>query len=57
MSHPDKDTFRQFHAGASVVFINDSSHFSLQGRGESFTLEKEFSVTATPVKFWNTPGA
>jgi len=42
MDHPGKDTHRQYQAGAEVVFINDSDHFNLQVRGESFTLEKEY---------------
>lgn len=42
MDHPGKDTHRQYLAGAGMVFINDSDHFNLQVRGESFTLEKEY---------------
>lgn len=42
MDHPGKDTFRQYAAGANMVFINDSEHQALQLRGESFTLEKEY---------------
>ncbi len=42
MDYPGKDTFRQLEAGAHVVFINDSDHFNLQVKGESFTLEKEY---------------
>lgn len=42
MDHPGKDTFRQFKAGASVVYINDRTHYAIQGRGESFNLEREF---------------
>lgn len=42
MDHVGKDTFRQYQAGARMVYINDPEHFSLQGKGESFTLEKEY---------------
>lgn len=37
-----KDTYRQYQAGAEIVFINDPEHFCLQAKGESFTLEKEY---------------
>lgn len=42
MDHEGKDTYRQFKAGAQVVFINDPLHMALQSKGESFTLEKEY---------------
>ena len=42
MDHEGKDTFRQYAAGAQVVFINDPDHFAIQVKGQSFTLEKEF---------------
>src|SRR5665648_817554 len=40
--HEGKDTFRQYAAGAQIVFINDPVHFALQVKGPCFTLEKEF---------------
>lgn len=42
MDHEGKDTYRQYAAGASAVFINDPDHYALQVRGVSFSLEKEF---------------
>lgn len=42
LDHEGKDTYRQYQAGAQVVFINDPEHYALQVRGASFTLEKEF---------------
>lgn len=42
LDHEGKDTYRQYQAGAQVIFINDPEHYALQVRGESFTLEKEF---------------
>jgi len=41
IDHQGKDTYRQYAAGARVVFINDPDHFAIQVRGQSFTLEKE----------------
>lgn len=41
IDHEGKDTFRQYAAGAQVVFINDPVHFAFQVNGQSFTLEKE----------------
>lgn len=41
IDHEGKDTFRQYAAGAQVVFINDPAHFALQVKGQSYTLEKE----------------
>ncbi|MCM2348826.1 MAG: molybdopterin-guanine dinucleotide biosynthesis protein B [Bacteriovoracaceae bacterium] len=42
LDHEGKDTYRQYQAGAQVVFINDPEHYALQVKGESYTLEKEF---------------
>lgn len=42
IDHEGKDTYRQYHAGAKVVFINDPDHYALQVKGQSFSLEKEF---------------
>jgi molybdopterin-guanine dinucleotide biosynthesis protein A len=42
MDYPGKDTFRQYAAGAHVVFINDADHLALNVRGESKGLEKEY---------------
>jgi molybdopterin-guanine dinucleotide biosynthesis protein A len=42
IDHPGKDSYRQYHAGAQMVYINDSEHFCLQGRGQSYSLEKEY---------------
>lgn len=41
MDHEGKDTFRQYAAGAQVVYINDPAHFALQVKGQSYNLEKE----------------
>ncbi|MGE3608322.1 MAG: molybdopterin-guanine dinucleotide biosynthesis protein B [Bacteriovoracaceae bacterium] len=42
MDHIGKDTYRQFKAGAQMVFINDPTHMALQIKGNSFSLEKEY---------------
>lgn len=42
MDHSGKDTYRQYHAGARMVYINDPDHFSFQVRGNSYSLEKEY---------------
>lgn len=41
IDHEGKDTYRQYAAGSQMVFINDSEHYALQVKGQSFTLEKE----------------
>lgn len=42
IDHQGKDTFRQYAAGAQVVFINDPEHMAMQIKGQSFSLEKEY---------------
>lgn len=42
MDHQGKDTYRQYAAGAQLVFINDPGHFAMQMKGESCSLEKEY---------------
>ena len=41
MDYPGKDTYRQYQAGAVMVYINDSSHSCLQVRGDDYIQVKE----------------